>query len=285
MPSLSDLQTPCTPNFCPGCGDLSIWSAFKQAAVKANWDSHNTAIFAGVGCHGHMPNFVKITAFTGLHGRAVPVATGTKMANHKLNVFVFTGDGDSLGEGGNHYIHLCRRNHNVNIILHDNAIYGLTTGQTSPASPHGFKTKSTPEGNKDEPIHPVTLAIAAGATFVARVYAGDIPKVSEMMIKANEHNGVSIIDILQPCQTFNKVYTHQFFQENTYWLGDDYNPQDKQAAFAKSLEWGEKQIPLGVIYEEKRPSYEDQLPQIKEQPIVTNPAHKRDVSAEFSKYI
>jgi 2-oxoglutarate ferredoxin oxidoreductase subunit beta len=139
-----------TPTWCPGCGDFGIWTAFQNAASMANWNNTNTVLVAGIGCHGHIVNFMDITSFEGLHGRAIPVASGIKMANHNLNVFVFTGDGDSLSEGGNHFSHAARRNQNLTVIIHDNAIYGLTTGQTSPRSPIGFQSKSTPNGNINE---------------------------------------------------------------------------------------------------------------------------------------
>ena len=268
MTTLSDLTTPCSPNWCPGCGDFAIWAALKNAIVKQGWDNSNSVLVAGIGCHGHIVNFIKLTSFEGLHGRAIPVATGIKLANHKLNVFVSTGDGDCLSEGGNHFVHACRRNNDLTVLLHDNAVYGLTTGQTSPTSPHGFKSKSTPFGNLDEPISPVTLAIAAGATFVARGYASDIPKLTELIIKANEHKGMSVVDILQPCVTFNKEYTHEFFQKNIYYLGDDYDRTNRRAAFDKSLEWGTGRIALGVLYESGRPSYESQLPQIVDEVLV-----------------
>ncbi len=284
MSNLQDLITPCSPTWCPGCGDFGIWGAFKNAAVKQGWDNTNTCLVAGIGCHGHIVNYTKITSVEGLHGRPIPVATGIKIANHRLNVFVFTGDGDSLAEGGNHFIHACRRNHNITVILHDNAAYGLTVGQTSPTSPLGFKTKSTPGGNLDYPINPLALAIAAGATFVARGYTGDIPNLTELIIKANEHQGISIIDVLQPCQTFNKEYSHQFFQENCYELDEKYNPADKVEAFKKSLEWGLKQIPLGIFYKENKLSYESELPQLKEKPLIKNSVD-RDLEELFEKYL
>ncbi|MDD2822761.1 MAG: 2-oxoacid:ferredoxin oxidoreductase subunit beta [Candidatus Daviesbacteria bacterium] len=283
MTKPEDLVTPCSPNWCPGCGDFAIWGAFKSACVKQGWDNTNTAMVAGIGCHGHIINFTKITSVEGLHGRALPVATGIKGANNRLNVFVFTGDGDSLAEGGNHFVHSCRRNHNITVILHDNAIYGLTVGQTSPTSPHGFKTKSTPDGNPDYPISPLTLAIASGATFVARGYAGDIPGLTELMIKANDHDGFALIDILQPCVTFNKEYTHPFFQENTYKLDESYDVTNKVEALKKSMEWGPKQIALGILYEEKKPSYESEIPQIKDKPLVEQSA-QRNLSELFKKY-
>ena len=286
MPTLDDLKTKCDPNWCPGCGNIPLWAAFKNAAVKEGWDNTNTTIVAGIGCHGHIVNFTKVTSFEGLHGRPLPVAAGIKMANNSLNVFAFTGDGDSLGEGGNHFIHACRRNHDITICLHDNGLYALTTGQTSPATPHGTKTKSTPQGNPDNPLNPMALAIASGATFVAREYAGNIAKLTELMIKANNHRGVALIDIMQPCVTFNKVFTHEFFRENTYYLNESYDPTDKMGAFAKAQEFGEKQIPLGILYQVEQKTYEDLLPQLSEEPLVKHPTdRKAQLEGLFKKYI
>ena len=197
---------------------------------------------------------------------------------------MFTGDGDCLAEGGNHFMHACRRNHDITVIIHDNAIYGLTTGQTSPASPFGYKSKSTPEGNPDHPINPVAVAIAAGATFVARGYASNIPQLTELMIKANEHKGISILDVLQPCVTWNKEYTHTYYQENTYQLGEDHDKTSKEAAFKKSLEWGPKQIPLGIFYEVEQPSYESRLPQIAEKPLIETSPVRKELNDLFKRY-
>ena len=286
MTLLSDLTTVCSPTWCPGCGDMAIWAAFKNAAVEKSWDNTNTALVAGIGCHGHILNFTRLTSFEGLHGRALPVASGIKMANNRLNVFVFTGDGDSLGEGGNHFMHASRRNHDLTVILHDNAVYALTTGQTSPASPHGFVTKSTPSGNLDNPLNPVTLAIASGATFVAREYASHIKPLTELIIKANEHKGLSLIDVLQPCVTFNEMYTHEFYQNNTYYLDETYDKTNKELAFKKSMEWGEKNIPLGIIYEAQNlPSYESQIKQISEKPLIEKDCVKREIGETIKKYI
>jgi len=266
--TLEELKTPYTPNWCPGCGNFNIWAAFKNAAVKEGWDNTNTALVAGIGCHGHLLNFIKLTSFEGLHGRAIPVASGLKMANHRLNVFVHVGDGDCLGEGGNHFVHAARRNHNITVLLHDNALYALTAGQTSPATGKGVKTKSTPAGNPDEPTYPLALAIASGATFVARAYSGDMPKLTELIIEANKHKGFAVIDILQPCVTFNKICTHSMYVQNTYYLGNDYDPTNKKEAFEKAYEFGEKKIPLGVFYKEEKPSSEEGYSQISETPLV-----------------
>lgn len=285
MTQLSDLNTPCSPTWCPGCGDFAIWAAFKNAAVRSGWDNTNTVLVAGIGCHGHILNFTKLTSFEGLHGRAIPVATGIKLANHNLNVFVFTGDGDCFGEGGNHFIHACRRNHNITVFIHDNAIYGLTTGQTSPTSPHEYKSKSTPGGNPDYPINPLSLAIASGATFVARGYAGNIPDLTELMIKANAHQGMTVVDILQPCVTWNKDYTHTYYQENTYQLDLNYEAANKEVAFKKSLEWGPKQIPLGIFYKVSQPTHESQIPQIANGPLVNNSPERKDLTELFKKFV
>ncbi len=285
MTQLGELTTKCSPNWCPGCGDIAIWGAFKNAAVKKGWDNENTAIVAGIGCHGHIVNFTRLTSFEGLHGRPLPVATGVKLANNRLNVFVFTGDGDCLSEGGNHFIHACRRNHNITVFIHDNAIYGLTTGQTSPTSPHGFKSKSTPQGNPDYPLNPLALAIAAGATFVARSYAGDIQGTADLMARANEHQGISIVDILQPCVTFNKELTHGYYQANTYKLDEKHDAKSKEAAFKKALEWGEKQIPLGVFYENNEPAFETELPQIAVNPLIDNSPERKDLRDLFEDYV
>lgn len=279
-----ELTTSQSCTWCTGCGNFGIWTAFREAAIAEKWNDSNTAVVAGIGCHGHIINFLQMTAFEGLHGRAIPVASGIKMVNHRLNVFVFTGDGDCLSEGGNHFIHAARRNQDITVVLHDNAVYGLTTGQTSPRSPKGYKSKSTPFGNIDEPLHPLRVALASGATFLARAYSGDVDHVAELMVAASKHRGFAVIDILQPCVTFNREYTHAFYQSNTYRLPSTHDKTDKVAAYKKTLEWGEKQIPLGILYQVESPSYEEQIPQIAKQPLINIDLKKRDVSRLFSSY-
>ncbi len=283
MTTPADLTTPNMPSWCPGCGNFGIWAAFKNAAVKQSWDNTNTVITAGIGCHGHIVNFVKLTAFEGLHGRALPVASGVKMVNHRLNVFAFTGDGDCLSEGGNHFIHTCRRNHNITILLHNNDIYGLTTGQCSPTSPHDFKTGSTPQGNPDQPFNVLSLALASGATFVARGYSGDINGLADLIIKANDHQGVSVVEILQPCTTFDKTHTHTYFRENCYQLPPDYNPTNVNQAFSKAVEVDGTKLPLGIFYQVQKPTAESEFPQIAAHPLVDTPPSVRNISELFTK--
>jgi 2-oxoglutarate ferredoxin oxidoreductase subunit beta len=284
MPTLQELQTPYMPNWCPGCGNFTIWAAFKNACVQEGWDNTNTALVADIGCNGHIVNFTKITSVEGLHGRPLPVATGLKLANHDLNVFAFTGDGGCLGEGGNHFIHTCRRNHNINIIIHNNALYALTTGQTSPTTQHGYSSKSTPDGNPDPSFYPISMAIAAGATFVARVYSGNVTQVQDLIVQANKHQGVSVVEVLQPCVTFHKECTHTFYQEHIYQLPDDWDVTNKEQAFAKSLEWGEKRIPVGLFYKVDQPTYESQFPFATDKGIVKKPIDRSRIRELFESY-
>ena len=277
------LTTPNKLNWCPGCGNFGIWTAFKDAAVTEDWNNGNTVMVAGIGCHGHMVNFVKLTAFEGLHGRAIPVASGIKIANQRLNVFVFTGDGDCLSEGGNHFLHAARRNQNITVILHDNAIYGLTTGQTSPRSPRTYRSKSTPAGSRGEPLHPLRVAITAGATFAARWYSGDIAGLTDLMIRANRHKGFAVIDVLQPCVTFNHLYTHMYYQRHTYELEDTHDKTDIQAALKKTYEWDEGKIPVGVFYEVSRPTYEEQMTAGSDKPLMKT-AGKREIDALIESF-
>lgn len=283
MTTQADLATPNFPNWCPGCGNFGIWAGFKNAAISQSWDNTNTAFVAGIGCHGHMVNFVKLTSFEGLHGRAIPVASGIKLANHQLNVFVFTGDGDCFGEGGNHFIHAARRNHNITVMVHNNSIYGLTTGQVSPTSRKGYVSKSSPDGNPDEPFKVSNLAIACGATFVARVYSNDIATLTETIIQANKHKGFSVIEILQPCITWEKECTPAFFTNNTIKLPENYNHKDKVQALEMSLRWGEKNIPVGVLYQEDKNTIEDEFPQIEQTSLVDIPLQVRDIKPLFNK--
>jgi 2-oxoglutarate ferredoxin oxidoreductase subunit beta len=165
---ITEFNTPCTPNWCPGCGDFGIWSAIKRAVSNKGWKASDFVMVYGIGCHGHMVNFLHSYAVETLHGRPIPVAQGIKLANNKLNVVILAGDGDTFGEGTNHLVHASRRNMDLTMILHDNQVYGLTTGQTAPTAQKGFKSKSTPHGVLEEAVNPLSIVLAAGATFVAR---------------------------------------------------------------------------------------------------------------------
>lgn len=285
MSEVKDFTTPCQPTWCPGCGDFGIWSALKKAVIRMGWTPADFVAVYGVGCHGHMVNFLKSYAIETLHGRPIPVAEGIKLANHSLPVLVIAGDGDTLGEGTNHLIHAARRNINVTMIMHDNQVYGLTTGQTAPTSPRGFKTKSTPTGVIEDPVNPLALTIAAGATFVARGFAGDIPSLTELMVAAMTHKGFSFLDVFQPCVTFNHVNTYQWYREHTYMLPPEYAANDRSEAFSKSQEWTDK-VPMGIFYREEKPTYESQIPQIAAHTLINLPfPSKEAVDTLFEEFV
>lgn len=240
-----------TPTWCPGCGDWGINAAVKRAFRTLNYDPSQICIAFGIGCSGNMNDFLNAYAFHGLHGRAIPTAVGIKLANHKLPVIVIAGDGDTYGEGGNHVLHLCRGNHDLTLIIHDNGVYGLTTGQVAPTALHGMKAKSTPTGMIERSISPLALLISQGATFVAQSFAGDIPHTQKMVEEALRHKGLSVINVLQPCVTFNKVNTYQYYIEKSYKLEDSYDPTNKPAALARSIEMDKEKFPLGIVYREE----------------------------------
>ncbi len=246
--------------WCPGCGNFAIWYMLKQALFELKIDPHNIVIVYGVGCSGNGANFTDVYAFHGLHGRALPVAQGIKLVNKNLKVIVMAGDGDSMGIGIGHFIHACRRNMDITLIMHDNQIYGLTTGQLSPRSDLGMITKTSPTGNFEPPVNPIALAISSGATFVARGFSGHPRPLKEIFKAALMHKGFSFVDVLQPCITFNKLNTYAWYNSRAYYLQDDstYDVHDFDRALSVSFTWGEK-IPLGIFYKSYAPTYEDSL--------------------------
>lgn len=272
------------PTWCPGCGDFGIWTALKDALAKLNIAPDEGVCVYGVGCHGNMYDWLKIYGFVGLHGRTLPVAQAIKLVNNKLPVIVISGDGDGLGEGGNHFLHAAKRNPDLTVILHDNQVYGLTTGQASPTAKAGFVTKSTPEGVTDSPINPLALAVTAGASFVSRGFAGDTPNLTKLMIAAIEHKGFSLVDCLQPCVTFDKVHTYQWYRERVYYLDDTHDKGNKVKAFEKSQEWGDK-IPLGIFYQEVRPTAEELEGAISQMPLVKQPNEPRIFDELLQEFI
>lgn len=245
--------------WCPGCGNFGIFAALQKVFEQLNLNPDKILAFYGIGCHGHMANYLKINNFEGLHGRALPLATGAKLANKNLTVLAVAGDGDQLGEGGNHLIHAAKHNVDITCVLHNNQLYSLTVGQASPTSDKGFKTRSTPAGVFDQPLNPVALSLAAAASFVARSFAGDIPHLVQTLKAAIQHRGFALVDVLQPCITLNTLNTFAWFRQRIYKLEETgYQPNDKIKAFEKSQEWGDK-IPIGVFYQEQRPTLEEEL--------------------------
>ncbi len=255
------------PAWCPGCGNYSILKAFKDAMIRLNMEPHQLVIVSGIGQAGKFPHYVRCNTFNGLHGRTLPVATGIRLANHEMPVMAFAGDGDCYGEGGNHLIHAIRRNINVKLFVHDNQIYGLTKGQASPTSMEGIKTKNQPFGVFSEQLNPMALAVALDCSFVARGFAGETEHLTWLIEEAVKHKGFSLLDILQPCVTFNKVNTYEWYKQRVYHIELEYNPEDRTSAFNKALEWGER-IPVGIIYQNHRMILEERIPIIRKAPLV-----------------
>jgi len=256
-----------TPAWCPGCGNFGILKAFKDTMVELGIEPRQFTVVSGIGQAGKLPHYLKCNTFNGLHGRTLPVATGIRLSNHEMLVIAVAGDGDCYGEGGNHLIHAMRRNINVKLFVHDNQIYGLTKGQASPTSLEGMITKNQPFGVFSEQLNPIALAIAIDCSFVARGFAGDMGHLKELMKAAILHKGFSLVDILQPCVTFNKINTYEWYKQRVYHVEPEYNPEDRIEAFKKALEWGER-IPTGIIYKNHRPVLEERVPVIKDNPLV-----------------
>jgi len=244
--------------WCPGCGNFSILTIIKQALAELNIDQEKLVVASGIGQAAKTPQYFKCSYFNGLHGRAIPPATAIKASNPELTVIVHSGDGDVYGEGGNHFIHAVRRNPDITVIVHDNMVYGLTKGQASPTSDEGFKTPVQVNGVFEEPFNPVAVAIAMDASFVSRGFVGYIKETKELVKKAIAHKGFALVDLFQPCVTFNKLNTYQWFREHTYFLEDSYRPDNRIEAFKRSLET--EKLPLGIFYiNDKKPVFNDNL--------------------------
>jgi 2-oxoglutarate ferredoxin oxidoreductase subunit beta len=260
--------------WCPGCGNHAIWNGIKRALAQAGLEPHQALIVSGIGQSSKLPDYVKVNGFTSLHGRPIPVAQAIHLANHGLKVIVHAGDGDTYGEGGNHFVHFLRRNADLALFVHNNRVYGLTKGQYSPTSPQGFtsKTSPPPAGALEQPVNPLALALAAGATFVARSWSGDVPHLVDMMVAAIQHKGAALLDILQPCVVFNPDYAFDYYRERVYRLGETegYDPTDLDAAWRKARE-GEERLPIGILYKVEEPTYEEQVPALQEGPLVEQP--------------
>jgi 2-oxoglutarate ferredoxin oxidoreductase subunit beta len=232
--------------WCPGCGDFSILRILKQALAELEIGPGKLVICSGIGQAAKTPHYLRTNFFNGLHGRALPPATAIKAMNPELTVIVTSGDGDVYGEGGNHLLHAIRRNPDITVLVHDNMVYGLTKGQASPTTPAGFKTPIQIEGVFEQPFNPLAFAVAMDASFVARAFAGDIPQTTAIVKRAIRHKGFSLVDIFQPCVTFNKVNTYAWFKQNTYYLEEAHDPADRGAEFARATEEGK--LGLGVFY-------------------------------------
>lgn len=241
--------------WCPGCGNFPILNIMKGVLAEMDILPTDVVICSGIGQAAKTPHYLRVHYFNGLHGRALPPAIAIKTANPKLTVIAESGDGDTYGEGGNHFLHTIRRNPDITNIVHDNMIYGLTKGQASPTSEKGMQTPVQVDGVILEPFNPMAIAISAGATFVARAFSGDIPQAKEIIKAAIEHKGYALVDVFQPCVVFNKQNTFQWFKDHTYYLGPEHDKSDKAKALGLALDT--ERLALGILYQETgRPSYE-----------------------------
>lgn len=261
--------------WCPGCGNYGILDIVKTALAELGADPGKLVMVSGIGQAAKAPHYMKTNFFNGLHGRSLPVATAIRAANPELTVIVESGDGDMYGEGGNHFVHAVRRNPDITCIVHDNMVYGLTKGQASPTSRTGFTTPTQVHGVFSEPFNPIAVAIALDAPFVARAFMMDKDRTKEIIRRAITHRGFSLVDVFQPCVTFNKVNTYEWFRENTYYLEESHNPSDRTGAFRRAIE--KDRLPLGVFYSNPdRPAFEDNLSVYKDD---RTPLYRRKVDA------
>jgi len=271
MVTIKDLNTPKKNTWCPGCGNFGILSAFKGALVELGYEREQVVMVSGIGCHGKINDYVNVNGFHGIHGRVLPLATGIKLANPDLTVIGFSGDSDCYDEGWDHFCHAIRRNIDITLIVHNNMILGLTTGQATSTSMPGFKTKSTPFGAIPPALNPLAHALVAHGTFVARGFTGDPKHLQSLIVEAVRHRGFGYIDVFQPCVTFNYLNTYDWFRKRVYKLQDEgHDVTSREKALEKSFEWGDR-IPVGIFYKEERPTYRDNLTHIKNTPLTKVP--------------
>lgn len=268
MATFKDFRNNVKPNWCPGCGDFSVQAAIQRAAANVGLEPENLAVISGIGCSGRISGYIHSYGVHGIHGRALPLAQGLKMANRNLTVIAAGGDGDGFAIGTGHTVHAIRRNIDITYIVMDNHIYGLTKGQTSPRSDTGFKTKSTPYGSIEPPVSAMEMALTVGATFVAQSFSADLKELTELIEMGIRHKGFALINVFSPCVTYNKVNTYDWYKENLVKLSDieGYDPSDRVMAMKTLME--HNGLVTGLIYQDKtRKSYQELLPGYSEKPL------------------
>lgn len=268
MATFKEFRNDVKPNWCPGCGDFSVQAAIQRAAANAGLEPDQMAVVSGIGCSGRISGYINSYGFHGIHGRALPIAQGVKMANRDLTVIAAGGDGDGFAIGMGHTIHAIRRNIDVTYIVMDNQIYGLTKGQTSPRSSAGFKTKSTPQGSIEPALSVMEMALTAGATFVAQSFSSDLKELTQIIEAGIKHKGFSLINVFSPCVTYNKVNTYDWFKENLKRLGsvEGYDSSNRMMAMQTLME--NNGLVTGIIYQNKQqPSYQELIKGYSEKPL------------------
>ncbi len=267
--------------WCPGCGNFDILKSLKGALEELGRDPHEVLVVAGIGQAAKIPQYISANSFCGLHGRAVPPAAAAKIVNPNLTVIVSSGDGDSYGEGGNHFIHNIRRNVDMAHFIHDNQVYGLTKGQASPTSNEGAITDVQVEGSQNIPFNPVLMAIAGGAGFVARSFSGNPQHLKETMKRAILFKGYAMVDILQPCVSFNKLNTFTWYRQRVYELDQSHDASNRLAAMERAMEFGDR-IPIGVLYERPQPTFHERHNALKDEQVL---AGRRNDPALITRYM
>jgi 2-oxoglutarate ferredoxin oxidoreductase subunit beta len=268
--------------WCPGCGNFALLEGLKRGLVASGLEPHRVLFVSGIGQAAKAPHYLNANVFDGLHGRARPVATGAKLANPELTVIVESGDGCCYGEGGNHFLAAIRRNIDLTMIVHDNQIYGLTKGQASPTSEEHMRTKAQPRGVVLERFNPVAIAVAMQAGFVARSFTGEPDHFAEMVRLGTAHSGFALIDVLQPCVSFNRINTFAWYKKRCFHLPAEYDPTDWELAMKTSMEWGDT-IPIGVIYRNVRPPFESLIPALSQGPLVGRSVDRAALAAEMRR--
>lgn len=274
----SDFITNIKPTWCVGCSNFAVRSALLKTFVKLGLKPQDIAMVFDIGCAGNSANWYKVYAFHGLHGRVIPVASGAKLANGDLTVIGIGGDGGMYGEGIGHLLQAARGNMDITVIVSNNQFYSLTTGQASPTTPKGTKTKSTPEGLIEMPLNPLSVAIAADASFVARGYTGEPVHLAELIEKAIQYKGFSLIDVLQPCVTLDKIHDYSWFKERVIKLDNNWPVKDKKVAIEKAEDL-DKNIPIGIFYLKERPTYQEELPFLDNRPLIKQSFNKNKLKA------
>ncbi len=283
MNSTIQSLTSLPPTWCSGCGNWGIGRSLMQSLVDQKLSPDQIAIMFDIGCSGNMADFIHCYGMHTLHGRSVANAVGVKLGNHQLPVVVIGGDGGLYGEGGNHLLHACRGNHDITVIVHDNGVYGLTTGQVSPSARKGHVTKSTPYGVIEQNVHALMLALSQGATFVAQGFAGNVPQLTELITAGMKHRGFSLINVLQPCVSFNKTNDYAYYFKHTYKL-EGHDAGNFHYAMDRAKDVMEEKFALGILYQVNKPTYHDQLPQLEKQILVKKPRAKlaqQTITSEF----
>lgn len=282
--TLADLLSPVQPTWCPGCGNFSILTALKQALVELNLKMDEAVIVFGIGCSGNTADFIKCYGFHALHGRGLANAVGIKLANHRQKVIMIGGDGDLYGEGLNHLVAACRGNHDITTLVFNNHRYSLTTGQTSPTSAKGTVAKSTPQGLIEDPIGALSIAISNGAGFVARAYAGKLKQMVELIKAGILYEGFSLIDVQQPCPTFNKEQDYAWYQQNVMDLSAEYDPSNQGQALVELLD--KDKLSLGVLYRnDQRLAYHQEVATLKEKSLIEQFPQTVDLNKAIVEFV